>query len=61
MNTPFSPSWRMARSVSLMNAGPLQGRMVAKPYNTPWQRYRDYLAQSRGEFCVAQNGYVRSH
>jgi hypothetical protein len=32
----------------------------AKPYNTPWQRYRDYLAQSRGEFCVAKNGYVRS-
>jgi hypothetical protein len=28
--------------------------------NTPWQRYRDYLAQSRGEFCVAKNGYVRS-
>jgi hypothetical protein len=32
----------------------------AKPLNTPWQRYRDYLAQSRGEFCVAKNGYVRS-
>ncbi len=26
----------------------------------PWQRYRDYIAQSRGEFCVAKNGYVRS-
>ena len=32
----------------------------AHPLNTPWQRYRDYLAQSRGEFCVAKNGYVRS-
>jgi hypothetical protein len=32
----------------------------ARPKNTPWQRYRDYLAQSRGEFCVAKNGYVRS-
>jgi hypothetical protein len=32
----------------------------AQPYNTPWQRYRDYAAQSRGEFCVAKNGYVRS-
>jgi hypothetical protein len=32
----------------------------ATPLNTPWQRYRDYLAQSRGEFCVAKNGYVRS-
>jgi hypothetical protein len=32
----------------------------AQPYNSPWQRYRDYLAQSRGEFCVAKNGYVRS-
>lgn len=28
--------------------------------NEPWQRYRDYLAQSRGEFSVAKNGYVRS-
>lgn len=33
---------------------------VAKPLNTPWQKYRDYLATSRGEFCVAKNGYVRS-
>jgi len=33
----------------------------ARPLNTPWQRYRDYMAQSRGEFCVAKNGYVRSH
>lgn len=33
----------------------------AKPLNTPWQRYRDYVAQSRGEFCVAKNGYVLSH
>jgi hypothetical protein len=32
----------------------------ARPLNTPWQCYRDYLAQSRGEFCVAKNGYVRS-
>ena len=32
----------------------------ARPLNTPWQSYRDYLAQSRGEFCVAKNGYVRS-
>lgn len=32
----------------------------AKPLNTPWQRYRDYVIQSRGEFCVAKNGYVRS-
>jgi hypothetical protein len=32
----------------------------ARPHNTPWQRYRDYAAQSRGEFCVAKNGYVRS-
>ncbi len=32
----------------------------ARPLNTPWQRYRDYMAQSRGEFCVAKNGYVRS-
>jgi hypothetical protein len=32
----------------------------ARPLNTPWQRYSDYLAQSRGEFCVAKNGYVRS-
>ena len=32
----------------------------ARPLNTPWQKYRDYLAQSRGEFCVAKNGYVRS-
>ncbi|HEV3271848.1 MAG TPA: hypothetical protein VGZ93_06680 [Candidatus Methylacidiphilales bacterium] len=32
----------------------------ARPLNTPWRRYRDYLAQSRGEFCVAKNGYVRS-
>jgi len=36
---------------SLIEAGPL---------NSPWQRYRDYVAQSRGEFCVAKNGYVRS-
>jgi hypothetical protein len=33
----------------------------AKPLNTPWQRYRDYIAQSRGEFCVAKQGYVESH
>ncbi len=33
---------------------------LAKPLNTPWQKYRDYLATSRGEFCVAKNGYVRS-
>ena len=32
----------------------------ARPLNTPWQHYRDYAAQSRGEFCVAKNGYVRS-
>jgi hypothetical protein len=32
----------------------------ARPLNTPWQLYRDYLAQSRGEFCVAKNGYVQS-
>jgi hypothetical protein len=32
----------------------------ASPLNEPWQRYRDYAAQSRGEFCVAKNGYVRS-
>jgi hypothetical protein len=32
----------------------------AKPLNTPWQRYRDYVAQSRGEFCVAKQGYVES-
>ena len=36
---------------SLVEAGPL---------NTPWQKYRDYAAASRGEFCVAKNGYVRS-
>jgi hypothetical protein len=33
----------------------------ARPLNTPWQTYRDYAARSRGEFCVAKNGYVRSH
>ena len=33
----------------------------ARPLNTPWQRYRDYAAASRGEFCVAKNGYVRSN
>ena len=32
----------------------------AKPLNTPWQHYRDYMAQSRGEFCVAKQGYVES-
>ncbi len=32
----------------------------AHPLNTPWQRYRDYIAQSRGEFCVAKQGYVIS-
>jgi len=32
----------------------------ARPLNTPWQRYREYAAQSRGEFCVAKNGYVKS-
>ena len=32
----------------------------ARPLNTPWQRYRDYVAQSRGEFCVAKQGYVES-
>ena len=32
----------------------------ARPLNSPWQRYRDYAAQSRGEFCVAKNGYVKS-
>jgi hypothetical protein len=32
----------------------------ARPLNSPWQRYRAYAAQSRGEFCVAKNGYVRS-
>jgi hypothetical protein len=32
----------------------------AKPLNTPWRRYRDYVAHSRGEFCVAKNGYVLS-
>ncbi len=32
----------------------------ARPLNTPWQRYRDYAAKSRGEFCVAKNGYVKS-
>jgi hypothetical protein len=31
-----------------------------RPLNTPWQRYRDYIAQSRGEFCVAKQGYVLS-
>ena len=33
----------------------------ARPLNTPWQKYRDYAAASRGEFCVAKNGYVRSN
>lgn len=33
---------------------------LARPLNTPWQKYRQYLADSRGEFCVAKNGYVRS-
>lgn len=33
---------------------------LARPLNTPWQKYREYLATSRGEFCVAKNGYVRS-
>jgi hypothetical protein len=32
----------------------------ARPLNVPWQRYREYAAASRGEFCVAKNGYVRS-
>jgi hypothetical protein len=32
----------------------------ARPLNMPWQRYRDYAANSRGEFCVAKNGYVKS-
>jgi hypothetical protein len=32
----------------------------ARPLNSPWQTYRDYAAHSRGEFCVAKNGYVRS-
>jgi hypothetical protein len=32
----------------------------ARPLNTPWQRYREYAAESRGEFCVAKNGYVKS-
>ena len=32
----------------------------ARPLNSPWRRYRDYAAGSRGEFCVAKNGYVRS-
>ena len=32
----------------------------ARPLNSPWQKYRDYAAHSRGEFCVAKNGYVRS-
>jgi len=32
----------------------------ASPLNEPWQRYREYIAGSRGEFCVAKNGYVRS-
>ena len=32
----------------------------ARPLNSPWQKYRDYAATSRGEFCVAKNGYVRS-
>jgi hypothetical protein len=33
----------------------------ARPLNVPWQRYREYAGRSRGEFCVAKNGYVRSH
>jgi hypothetical protein len=33
----------------------------ARPLNTPWQKYRDYATQSRGEFCVAKNGYVRAN
>jgi hypothetical protein len=33
----------------------------AHSLNTPWQLYRDYIAQSRGEFCVAKQGYVISH
>ena len=32
----------------------------ASPLNEPWQRYRDYIDASKGEFCVAKNGYVRS-
>jgi hypothetical protein len=32
----------------------------ARPLNVPWQRYREYTGKSRGEFCVAKNGYVRS-
>jgi hypothetical protein len=32
----------------------------AGPLNSPWQRYRDYASRSRGEFCVAKNGYVLS-
>ena len=32
----------------------------ARPLNTPWKLYRDYLTQSRGEFCVAKQGYVIS-
>jgi hypothetical protein len=32
----------------------------AAPLNDPWQRYRDYIARSKGEFCVAKNGYVKA-
>ncbi len=31
------------------------------PISDTWQHYRRYLAQSRGEFCVAKNGYVKSN
>lgn len=51
--TPENEEYHRFRKAgwSLREAGPL---------NEPWQRYRDYLAQSKGEFCVAKNGYVKA-
>ena len=34
---------------------------VAADFGDDWRTYRDYLANGKGEFSPAKNGYVRSH
>ena len=68
VNLPRKTSEKLEIATDLHHEDPARAQfesagwriIEAKPFNTPWQRYRDYLAQSRGEFCVAKNGYVRS-
>jgi hypothetical protein len=68
LNLPHRTKEKLEIASDLNDDDPVRDRFTAngwsmvdaRPLNSPWQTYRDYVARSRGEFCVAKNGYVRS-